>query len=103
MYSDVQRLAPNNQKKKSLCSIHSFRIAEDPSVLSVIPTVSSSSNKPLPLEMPSSVGVVPTYSHQAVEQSQGSIAAARMEPTETKEAPLDGPPGTWNGESMSVV
>ena len=95
MYSDVQR------------------ITEDPSVLSVVPTVSSQS---LGLDMG---GVASSFSHQVLEQQQqvaaqgpasgssgsggvvaGAASGGRMEPVEMKEAPLDGPPGEGCGQGV---
>lgn len=106
--------------------LFSFRITEDPSVLSVVPPVTT----PKPLDLPppslppatvagvgvsSAVGVAQTYSHQSLEQQQqqpsqstgGVVAdvgavASRMDTVETKEAPLDGPPGLTRPASITA-
>ena len=89
-------------------------------MLSVVPTVTTP--KPLDLAPPSlpptasGVGVAQTYSHQSLEQqpqppqgqSVGGVAtdvvgvAGRREAVETKEAPLDGPPGLTRPASITA-
>lgn len=73
------------------------RITEDPSVLSVVPPVSSN----LALDM----GVAQSYSHQALEPPQGpapvGVAPGRLEPVETKAVPLNGPPGERRDKHIS--
>ena len=89
-----------------------LRITEDPSVLSVVPTVSAHKPLDLPsaqgvgvaLPSASGVGVTQAYSHQSLEQQQqqqqqqssaGGVATdvGRIDTVEIKDAPLEGPPG----------
>ncbi len=84
--------------------VYCFRLAEDPSILSVVAQTSPPS-QPLPMDLSSPVGVAQSYpAHSTTEQrtvvsathrseqGPGSIVS-RVETVEASETPLDAPPG----------